>query len=373
MKIGIDARASICYEGTGIGTYTYELINNLNKVDSKTIYNLYAHKNECNFPNKNINFNIKEVKKNNKLNFWEETNIPNNIFMDNLSLYHVPQNGIGLPTNKNCPYIITLHDVIPFKMPETVSDTYLKIFNQNINQIISLCDGIITVSNYSKEDIIKTLNYPKDKIYVTYLASESIYKPLNKKKCKSFIKNYYGIEEDFILYIGGFSPRKNISGLIDAFSKIAKKRKIKLIIGGRKGKSYELYKNQVERLNMENKILFPGFLPAKHMPFFYNAAKIFVYPSLYEGFGLPPIEAMACGSPVIASNRTSIPEILGNSAYLINPEDTDMIKAAIIKVLDDDNFKNTLIKNGFIKSNSLNWKKTAMDTIAAYKNTIKKI
>ncbi|MFD3156065.1 glycosyltransferase family 4 protein [Haloimpatiens sp. FM7330] len=373
MKIAIDSRAAEWYRGTGIGTYSFQLINFLNKIDNINEYTLFMSESVKNYIPFNKNFTIKNTLQRNEDNFWNEVSFPNKLTSKNFSLYHVPHNGIGLPHKKNCPFVITLHDIIPYKMPETVSDTYLKIFNKEIPKIISHSDAIITVSQYSKMDIIKAFNYPGKKIYVTYLANEDIYKPLDKNTCKNLIKKYYGINNDFILYIGGFSPRKNIIGLIEAFSlfKSFYKSNIKLVIGGKKGKSFSLYKKRSIDLNIENDVLFTGFIPIKHLPYFYNASKLFVYPSFYEGFGLPPIESMACGTPVITSNRTSIPEILEDAAYFIDPNNIDELCNSMIRVLEDTNFSNLLIKKGFEKSSSLTWKKTAKDTLSAYKKIAK--
>lgn len=372
MKIGIDGRAAKWYRGTGIGTYTYQLINCLNRIDNINNYLLFAPENsEYNIYLKK-NFTINNISKGNKDNFWDEVNIPNILKDKDISLYHVPQNGVGLPLEKKCSFIITLHDVIPYKMPETVSDRYLKIFSEQIPLIVSKCDGIITVSNNSKKDIIKAFNFPKDKIYVTPLAAEDIYKPLNKTLSKNIIKKIYSIEEDFILYVGGFSPRKNILGLIESFSKLLyyHKKNIKLVIAGKKGKSYDLYKKRVEELNICDSVIFPGFISLEYLPYLYNAAKLFVYPSFYEGFGLPPIEAMSCGTPVIGSNLTSIPEVLGDSALLINPSNIDDLLDSMLKLLNDKELRERLIISGLIRTSELTWEKTAKKTIIAYNKTL---
>lgn len=120
--------------------------------------------------------------------FWDDVKTPNLLKNNKMDLYHVPQNGVGLSENINCLKAITLHDIIPLKLPETVSDRYLKIFNEELPKIISNCDGIITVSDFSKEDIAKEFNFPKEKIYVTHLAAEEIYRPLSKNSCKQVIK-----------------------------------------------------------------------------------------------------------------------------------------------------------------------------------------
>ena len=372
MKIGIDARAAKWYRGTGIGTYTHQLINSLNKVDFINEYLLFTAENynsQIDFKN---NFFLSPIKESNSSNFWDEVNMPNILSGKDIDIYHVPQNGVGLPIEKKCPFIITLHDTIPIHMPETVGDRYLEIFTTKMKSIVDNSDGIITVSEFSKEDISKDFNYPKEKIFVTYLASENIYKPIDKAIASSILKKQYSLSNNYILYVGGFSPRKNILGLIKAYSKLPKniRESHNLVIAGNKGKSYELYKKCAEEYNVDNHVIFPGFISMEYMPYLYNAASLFVYPSFYEGFGLPPIEAMACGVPVIASNATSIPEIVEDAAALFNPNDIDKLSNKLYEVLMDENIKQELIRKGFIKSNSLSWEKTALDTLKAYKSIL---
>lgn len=374
MKIGIDGRASKWYRGTGIGTYTYQLINNFNLLDEKNSYLLFMpNSNNIDIKFKN-NFTTQKISKNVENNFWDQVNIPNILTNKYIDIYHVPQNGVGLPKNKKCSLVITLHDVIPYKMPETVSDNYLRIFHEEIPKIVDLCDGIITVSNYSKEDIKKTFNIRSEKIFVTHLAGEDIYKPLDRKLCKNLISNKYKLSDDFILYVGGFSPRKNIIGLINAFSILRTKYKkpIKLIIAGKQGKSYDLYKDRVEELSLKSNVIFPGFIPLEDLPYFYNACEVFVYPSFYEGFGLPPIEAMSCGAPVITSNITSIPEVVNNSALLIDPYNSHSIANAMQEILENPTLKHLLKKKGYTRSLNFNWQKTALKTLKIYKDICKK-
>lgn len=377
MKVGIDGRAAKWYRGTGIGTYTYQLLNCLNKIDRKNNYMLFMPESKnCNI-NFNKNFQIKNIDNLNKDDFWNEVNIGTLLQDNEVQIYHVPQNGVGIPVKKNCHFVITLHDIIPYKMPETVGDTYLKIFLEEMPNIVANCDGIITVSEFSKKDISEAFNYPEEKIYVTYLASEDMYHPINKKLCKDFINKNYSIQDDYILYVGGFSPRKNIVGLIEAFSLFAEdyrhtnNKDIKLVITGKHGKSYSIYKERATELRINDKVIFPGFIPVEHLPLFYNAAELFVYPSFYEGFGLPPIEAMACGIPVIASNVTSIPEILEDCAVLINPSNVEELSIAMQEVINNDLLKSQLIKRGFTKVSELSWEATAKNTIEAYKAIVK--
>ncbi len=371
MNIGIDIRAAKWYRGTGIGTYAYRLMDAINNLDH---YNEYTLFNDDPFSNINFNSNFKitPMAKDSSNNFWENVSLPIVIQDKHLNIYHVPQNGIGLPLDHNIPFVITLHDTIPIHMPETVGEKYLSIFNEGMESIIKRCDGIITVSEFSRQDIARDFNFPKEKIYVTHLASENIYKPLHRTICSNLMKKYYSLPENYILYVGGFSPRKNIAGLIEAFSKIHLNLPcdMKLVIAGTKGKSFTIYKSLAEKFNISEKVIFPGFIAMEHMPHLYNNAALLVYPSFYEGFGLPPLEAMACGIPVVASNVTSIPEILGDSALLCSPYDTKELMESILSALLDNNLRETLIKKGFARAHSLTWESTAKNTLESYSDII---
>lgn len=365
MNIGIDARAARWYRGTGIGTYTYQLIYNINLMDKINRYLLFLPDENVSDLNPGDNIDFRTITEDKKENFWEEIDIPNILNDTGIDAYLVPQNGIGLPKEKKCPFVITLHDVIPYRMPETVGSQYMQIYSKEIPEIIPMTDAIITVSNYSKEDIAKSLNYPMDKIFVTHLAAEDIYFPQNKSLCREFISKKYGINNKFILYVGGFSPRKNIKGLIQAFSLIKNKLKepFKLVILGKKGRSYYDYRDTAYDLGLKDDVVFTGYVPVEELPLFYNAAHIFCYPSFYEGFGLPPLEAMACGTPTIASNVTSIPEILGDDAVYINPQDIHDISDKLLALIEDETFHLNMSFKGLRRSSMYSWKRTAVETI----------
>ena len=371
MKIGIAGRAAKWYRGTGIGTYTYQLINSINKVDKINDYLVFLPENSA--LDLSDNFKVESVKATSNSNFWDEVRVPNILNDTNIDIYHVPQNGVGLSQSINCHKTITLHDIIPLRMPETVSDRYLYIFNNELPKIINECDGILTVSEFSKQDISKEFNFPEDKIFVTHLAAEDIYRPLNKCQCKKIIEEEYNIKDNFILYVGGFSPRKNLVGLIEAFSLLSRNtnKSLKLVITGKKGISYDIYKKRTVDLNIEDDVIFTDFIPLEKLPIFYNASEFLAYPSFYEGFGLPPLEAMACGTPVITSNVTSLPEICYDSALLINPYDIDSLKSGMENVLYDDSLKARMIKQGLINSSKYSWNITAKSTLKAYEKIIK--
>ena len=373
MKIGIDSRSINLHSGSGIGTYTTNLVSNL--INDKSIdFNLiWTGENKENF-----------IKNNTKLfntsgrhgGFYETYYIPNLMTSEKVDLYHIPQNGIGFPFDWNLNVVVTIHDLIPYIMPETVGKGYLNRFLRDMPNIISSSRGILTVSEYSKKDILRFFpSYPEDHIYVTPLATNNYFKPLPKDESRLYIKENYKINDPFLLYIGGFSSRKNVRNLILAFKDIEKDLKVphKLLLCGSLKDEGDALKDLVYSLGLQDKVLFTGFISDELLPVFYSAADAFVYPSLYEGFGLPPLEAMSCKTPVITSNTTSIPEVTGDSALLINPHDINDLSESIRKLVNDDDLKLELAEKGYKRSLQFSWKQTAEKTINAYKNIIESI
>ncbi|MFU0824917.1 glycosyltransferase family 4 protein [Clostridium sp.] len=365
MRIAIDARGINWYGGTGIGTYTENIVKNLINLYKDNYYRLYWSE-----------LNYEEYKKDNTeivmtskrhTRFFEQNYFSYDLIRENIDIYHVPQNGIGLNIDAKCKKVITVHDLIPYIMPETVGRGYLLKFLREVPNIIQNVDGIITVSEYSKKDILKFFPIDPDKIFVTPLAADSIYKPLDKDTCKKFLAKKYNITKPFILYIGGFSARKNVKALINSFLRALpnlEEKDYTLVIGGAKKDLGEYLSSSYSHL--ASKIMFTGFIPKQELPIFYNSCDAFVYPSLYEGFGLPPLEAMSCGAPVITSNITSIPEIVEDSAILINPYDEDELKESLEKVLNDEKLRESLREKGLRQASKFSWKKTAEKTFKVY-------
>ncbi|MCM8709663.1 glycosyltransferase family 4 protein [Clostridium sp. SYSU_GA19001] len=367
MKIAIDARGVNWYRGTGIGTYTDKVLRYLLRMDSKNYYHIYwsgENYEEFQFSNTNI---IMASKKHHR--FFEQNYFPADLKDNNIDIYHIPQNGIGMCENIECKKIATMHDLIPYIMPETVGRGYLLKFLKDVPKVIELSDALITVSEWSKQDILKYFPIDKNKIFVTPLAADDIYKPLDKEKCKYFLSKQYNINKSFILYIGGFSPRKNVKSLITAFAKVYKDlgKDYNLVIVGATRDQGQYLSEFSSNLEFSSKIIFTGFAPENHLPILYNACDAFVYPSLYEGFGLPPLEAMNCGTPVITSNLTSIPEVVGDAGILINPYNEYELMEALKKLLNNEKLQNEYREKGLIRAQDFSWNKTAEKTLEVYK------
>ncbi|GAA0744100.1 glycosyltransferase family 1 protein [Clostridium oceanicum] len=367
MKISIDGRGINWYKGTGIGTYTEKILKHMINKYSEDFFNIYwSGDNYQSFKKENTRI-IMTSKRYSR--FFEQYFFPHDLNIENPDIYHVPQNGIGLSEYIHCKKISTIHDLIPYIMPETVGKGYLYKFLRDMPKIINLSDSIITVSNQSKKDIIKFFNVDKDKIFSIPLAADEKYKPLDKEHCKNTAKNKYNITKPYILYLGGFSARKNVKSLILAFSKIYNKlnKEYQLVIVGSKKDRAPYLEKLTSTFKIKSNIIFTGFVPEDDLPILYNGSDAFVYPSLYEGFGLPLLEAMSCATPIITSNVSSIPEVVSDSALLIDPSNLDDLSNSIEKLINNSALQKTLSEKGYARSKLFSWEKTASSTFEVYK------
>lgn len=367
MRVAIDARGINWYSGTGIGTYTQNVVKNLIDIYDNEYFRLYWSGNKFeNFKKSNTDIIMTSSKHH---RFFQQNYFPEDVLRGNIDIYHVPQNGIGLSEYTSCKKVITIHDLIPFIMPETVGKGYLLKFLKEVSSLVQNVDGIITVSEYSKRDILKFFPIEEERVFVTPLAADKAYVPIDKSFCAHYLKEKYHINTPYLLYIGGFSSRKNVKALINSFVKISPhfdKDYSLVIVGAQK----DLGKNLCNKYTDYSKIIFTGFAPSEDLPILYSGCETFVYPSLYEGFGLPPLEAMSCGAPVITSNTTSIPEVVGDVGLLINPYDEDELCHTIEKLLSNPPLRDNLSKKGLERAANFSWEKTAINTMEAYKKIV---
>lgn len=360
MKIAFDGRGINLYRGTGIGTYSENLLKNLIHLSSEHQYEIYW-RGKGYEPFQASNSDIL-ITSRGQHSFFEKYFIPKHISSYKVDLFHAPQNGIGYTSDLDCKLLVTIHDIIPYTMPETSGRGYHKKFLSEIPAIVENASGIITVSEFSKSDIMRFFSIDPNKIFVTPLAADEKYKPLDKKYCKQYLSENYGIKTPFILYLGGFSKRKNVELLVQAFLSLSKPicKNLSLVLIGEIRDVF--LRDELTRQG----VVLPGFVPEEQLPIFYNASECFVYPSLYEGFGLPVLEAMSCGTNVIASDSTSIPEVAGNGCLLFNPHSVDSLISALERILEDKEFNISLCKAALDQSKSFSWKKTSEKTLQVY-------
>jgi glycosyltransferase involved in cell wall biosynthesis len=232
-------------------------------------------------------------------------------------------------------------------------------------------DMVLTDSQASKWDIVHLLDIPSEGVRVIYLAADDIYQPVLDAHRLTAIRQKYGLPESYLLYLGGFDQRKNVLTLLKAFAQLAKDSRAFLGIAGRlPEKGSDFFPDPrpiVQELGIEERVVFTGWVPEEDKPALYSGTRALVFPSLYEGFGLPPLEALACGTPVIASNRGSLPEIVGDGGLLLEPDDVEGLATAMGKLLSDDKLRKDLREKGLAHAARFSWEKTARETLAVYR------
>jgi glycosyltransferase involved in cell wall biosynthesis len=267
---------------------------------------------------------------------------------------------------KNAKLINTIYDIIPYLFPETYTFSTSFRFKCILPITLKISDKIIVISHHTKKDIIKHFKIPEDKIKVIHLAANENYKPLKENEINK-VRKKYNLNYPFILYVGGLEPKKNIPTLLKALYKLKKQGiEHKLVITGEKRWKYKSIFETMEKLNLQRDVIFTGYVPDEDLPALYNAADLFVYPSLYEGFGLPPLEAMQCGTPVITSNTSSLPEVVGDAGIMVNPYDVDELANEMYEVLTNDGLRDELSKKGLERAKLFSWKKCAEETLKVY-------
>jgi len=361
MKIGIDCRI-FSSRFTGIGRYTHELVEHFIEANKKLknpheLVLFFNNPEYENFPEKThvkkILVNAKHYSLDEQFIFLKKLN------QENLDLVHFPH--FNVPVLYNKPYIVTIHDLTLSMFPgQKMTKWYHRAgYNLTIKNSVKKAKKIIAVSENTKKDLVKLLHVPEEKIAVIYNGVSPEFKVIPSYKNSS--------HDHFLLYAGVWRSHKNLPRLIGAFHLLktenAELKNLKLFITGKPDPHYPEVKNSVRFLGLENDVKFLGLVPEEELIKLYNQAKIFVFPSLYEGFGLPPLEAMSCGAPVAAADSSSIPEICGReNAVFFNPHKIESIAASILSIYKNPDLQEKLVKNGLAHAAKFTWAKTASST-----------
>ena len=277
------------------------------------------------------------------------------------------------PFTRQCPLVVSVHDVSFKIFPKYFSPRDRLLFKTLLPLSLKRATAIITLSQHAKNEILHYFPFLKGKVYAIPLAASNSFKKLSDQKRVENVLAKYGVSTPFIMAVGNLQPRKNLVHLIKAFAKVAEQEKNYqlVIIGKEQWQSSEVFK-MVEALDLRSQVLFPGYVSDPDLVCFYNAAALFVYPSVYEGFGLPILEAMSCGTPVVTSNISSMPEVAGEAALLVNPHDINEISDAISRIISDSQFADELSSRGQKKAANFSWLNTASKTIDVYKSVLDK-
>ena len=269
------------------------------------------------------------------------------------------------PPLSPCRVVAVIHDISFEHLPETFTRRGRFQMKLTIRQTARTAARVIVPSDFSRGDLIDTYKLSPDRVTTIPLAASPIYRPIDDKASLDAVAARYGLKRPFILAVGSIQPRKNLARLLQAYSAFRAGRRDApdlVIVGGRGWLSDDIF-NTVEKKGLKDSIVFTGYVPDEDLPYLYNAAMCFVYPSIFEGFGLPPLEAMQCGTPVITSARTSMPEVAGDAAILVDPFDVDAIGSALERVLGDEHLRSEMRTKGLVQAAKFSWEKTARATL----------
>ncbi len=400
LTIGIDATdiTSDMFKG-GIYHYIINLFSHLRKVDTENKYIIYfnylleVHRAMCSeamelLAGKNMHIVHSRFPRRLRKKF----KIPANFFIGNVDVFHGPFDNV-LPV-LGCKKIVTIHDVRYFDVyprlyeliPELSDysidsnsyegwDKWMKSMRKRVHTAVKRADHIITVSQSSRNAIRRLLNVDKEKIHTVYNGVSHLFSPVRDEKQLMGNMEKYGIDGDYLLFVGHIDPFKNLLKILAAYYEIRNEKgadsPLLVIITPTPQRDwfYKVVQQKIARLSLQDDIIILGNVPDEDLPSFYSGAEALLLPSLYEGFGLTAIEAMACGTPVVASDICSLPEVVGDAALLVDPYSVDSIAAGIQKILSDETLRSELSVRGIERSKLFSWEKTARETLKVYRHS----
>ena len=375
MKVAIDVR-TVLPNRSGVGNYVLHLTQNLKLVDPDSDYYFLAFKK--NLPllgtlegPQNPLLTVFSHENHPLGDFWEHFILPIRLVKKKIDIFHGPASLI--PFRKDhYKTVVTIHDLVAFLFPETIPLKYGAYMRYLLRHAVKKADRIISVSQHTQEDLIKILKVPKEKIVVIHEAPAPIFQPHDPEAVRTLLKNRYGLQKKYIYHLGNIEPRKNLIKLLEAFTLVCREvgTEYQLVVSGQKGWLIRSLSRFLKNYPMRDHLFFTGYVPHEDLPFFMNGAELFVFPSLYEGFGLPVLEAMRCGTPVISSNQSSIPEIMGGAGVLVDPTDVQELADRIIWLLRNKEERERLSRLGQAQAAGFSWTKVAEKTQQVYRSVI---
>lgn len=378
MKIGIFCTQLLKTYKAGIHWYAYNLVHHLANIDRENVYIFYDFVFKEFRAKKRLMATFLPQQDNFKKNLYKfplslTKYIPIEFFTGRIDMIHAVAPKIKIYFTLKARRIVTIHDIIPWL--EIKTNVNWRVLNPEeqrrkaelIEKSILKSHKIIAVSENTKRDIIKHFSITPLKIAVIYEGTDEIFKPVQHTKKIEEVKKKYNINKRFILTTGNYTPRKNLGRLLSGFERIRRKNTCQLVIFGNIKQQSEWFE-VFERLpaNIKKDVIFTGYVFLDDLPYLYSGAEFFIYPSLYEGFGLPPLEAMSCGCPVITSNTSSLPEVVGDAGILIDPYNVDEIAENMERLLLDEKLREELKIKGLERAKQFTWEKTARETLKVY-------
>jgi glycosyltransferase involved in cell wall biosynthesis len=293
---------------------------------------------------------------------WEQMRLPGELKRARPELLH----GLAyaLPMAWSGPSVVSVYDLSFVHFPRAFNAANRIYLTAATRAAVRRARRVLTISEHTRRDIVRLLKVPQERVEVTYPAAEERFRVRAEDEVEAF-RRAHDLPEAFIFAVGTLEPRKNIVGLLHAYARLARPRP-PLVIGGGAGWRFSPILDTVRQLDLVDQVTFLGFVAEDELPLWYNAARLFAFPSLYEGFGLPVLEAMACGTPVISSNAASLPEVGGKAVALVAPDDADQLAHAMQRVLDDEQLRKEMRAAGRIQATRFSWRTLADGTAASY-------
>ena len=373
MRIGIDYTAAV-NQKAGIGRYTRSLVGALAEVDSENEYVLFYASGRKEgvgpFFADRPNFREQPLAISERLLslLWHRLHLPLSIerMIGPVDLFHSPD--FTLPPARCRRTVLTVHDLSFLLFPECHERSLREYLERTVPRSVARASLVLADSENTLNDLVCLLDVAPERVAVLFPGVDERFRRVEDEEDLRRTREKFGLHFPFILYLGTIEPRKNLGRLIHAYARLKAKHSIehKLVIGGQKGWLYGDVFRRATDLRVEKDVIFPGYIPEDDLPSLYSLADLFVFPSLYEGFGLPPLEAMACGTPVVTSTESSLPEIVGDAALTVNPLDVEELARAVARALGDSELRRELQRKGVERARRFSWRATATKLLALY-------
>ncbi len=369
MRIGIDARL-VYYSQAGIGQYILHLVNSLAEIDRENEYVLLQSRKDETTILEQPNFR--------RVSLWTPSHHRLERYALNVELMRLGLDVLHSPDfipphRPSCRSVITVHDLAFLLYPHFLTKESARYYG-HIDEAVRWTDHIIAVSQSTRRDTIQHLGVPEDKITVVHEAANPIFRPIDRQEARDQVRDRHGVDAPFVLFVSTIEPRKNVPTLLRAVWQLVEcyKEEVHLVLAGGKGWLFEDAFAVVDELDMDDRVHFVGRVTSEELLSLYNAAELLAHPAFYEGFGLPPLEAMACGLPVIVSNVASLPEVVGDAGLLIDPHDVDELTVAMWRILNLPDLRQELIDKGQRQAARFSWERAARETLEIYRLAFRK-
>ena len=378
MRIGIDYTSAV-HQRAGIGRYTRGIVGALAALGSAHAFTLVVAGSEKEAegsdgfqagPEQASNFRIRRLSLSHR--FWTviwhrlHLPLPVDLITGPVDLFHSPD--YLLPPLSRGKKVVTIHDLSFLRFPEGAEPRLRRYLSAAVPRSVGEADLVLGDSENTRQDIVEFLGVNPDKVEVVYPGVDPAFRPIKDLQPLAAARGLYHLDSPFILSVGTLEPRKNLTTLLDAYAALRSGGDVdhKLVIAGGKGWLYDGIFSRAAESSLEDDVVFLGYVPEEHLPALYCLSDLLVFPSLYEGFGLPPLEAMACGTPVITSDSSSLPEVVGQAALMVQAEDGEALAEAIKTLLADSGLRKDLVRKGLSRAAEFTWRASGEKLLAVY-------